>query len=94
MRDPMLRVDIDQIVLTGLEVTPDRAEHIRTQVEAELQHRLQREGLPQSLASGQVNRLHAPEMHLAEPHSDSSVAGMLAGNLFHALRDTGYSGRR
>ena len=94
VRDPMLRVDIDRIILTGLEVTPYRAEHIRTQVEAELQHRLQREGLPQGLASGQMNRLHAPEMHLAEPHSDSSVAGALAGNISHALRDTGSSGRR
>ncbi len=90
----MLRVDIDRMVLTGLEVTPDRAEHIRAQVEAELLRRLQREGLPQSLASGQMNRLHAPDMHLTEPHSDSSVAGTLAGNLFHSLRDAGSSGRR
>lgn len=94
MSHPAFRVDIDRIVLTGLEVTPDRAEHIRTQVEAELLHRLQREGLPQGLAGGQMNRLPAPEMHLTEPHSDGSVSGALAGNLFHALRDTGSLGRR
>jgi hypothetical protein len=93
VRDPTLRVDIDRIILTGLEVTPDRAEHIRTLVETGLRRQLQREGLPQGLAGGQVNRLHAPEVHLAEPHSDSSVAGTLAGNLFYALRDTGSSGR-
>ncbi len=94
MNDPVRTVEIDRITLTGLEVTPDRAEHIRTQVEAELRRRLQREGLPQGLAGGQVSRLHAPEMHLAEPHSDSSVAGALAGSISHALRDTGSSGRR
>src|SRR3712207_7589206 len=50
-------------------------------------YRLQREGLPQGLAGGEVNRLHAPEMHLAEPHSESSVAGALAGNISHVLRN-------
>jgi hypothetical protein len=88
------RVDIDRIVLTGLEVTPDRAGHIRTLVETGLQRQLQREGLAQSLAGGQVDRLHAPEMHLAEPHNDRSVADALTQNISHALRDAGSSGRR
>ncbi len=93
MNDPVRTVEIDRITLTGLEVTPDRAEHIRAQVEAELRSRLQREGLPQSLAGGQVNHLDAREMHVAEPHSDGSVAGALAGSISHALRDAGSSGR-
>ena len=93
MNDAIRTVEIDRIMLTGLDVTPDRAEHIRTQVEAELRHRLQREGLPHSLPGGRVNHLRAPEMRLAEPHSDSSVAGALAGKIFHALRDAGTSGR-
>lgn len=86
MRDPALRVEIDRIVLSGLEVTPDRAEHIRTLVEARLRHQLQREGLPPGLAGGEVNRLQAPEMNLAEPQSDSAMAGALAKNIAHALR--------
>jgi hypothetical protein len=93
MNDPVRTVEIDRITLTGLEVTPDRAEHIRVQVEAELRHRLQREGLPQGMAAGQVNHLHAREMHLTEPHSDGSVAGALAGSILHALRHAGSSGR-
>jgi hypothetical protein len=93
MSDPIRTVEIDRITLTGLEVTPARAEYIRTRVEAELRHRLQREGLPQGLAGDQVNHLDAPGMHLAEPHGDGSVAGALAGSIFHALRDAGSSGR-
>ncbi len=94
MKDPYRIVEIDRITLTGLEVTPDRAEHIRTQVEAELRRRLQREGSPRGLTGGQVSRLHAPEMHLAGPHSDGFVAGALAGSISRALRDTGSWGRR
>jgi hypothetical protein len=94
MSGSAFRVDIDRIVLTGLEVTPDRAEHIRTLVETGLQRQLQREGLPQGMAGGQVKSLHTPEMHLAEPHSDSSLAGALAGTISYALRNAGSSGRR
>lgn len=94
MSAPAFRVDIDRIILTGLEVTPDRAEHIRTLVEMGLQRQLQREGLPQVMAGGQVESLLAPEMHLAEPHSDSSLAGALRKNISHALRNAGPSGRR
>jgi hypothetical protein len=94
MSPAAFRVDIDRIVLTGLEVTPDRAEHIRRLVETGLQRQLQREGLPQGMAGGQVRSLLTPEMHLAEPHSVSSVAGALAGSISHALRNADSSGRR
>jgi hypothetical protein len=94
VNDPIRTVEIDSITLTGLELTPDRAEHLRTQVEVELRGRLRREGLPQGLSGGRVSRLHAPEMHLAEPHSDGSVAGALAGSIYQALRDAGSSGER
>ena len=87
MRNPALTVNIDRIVLTGLDVTSDRAERIRTQVEADLLHHLQRGGLPQSLTGGRANRLQAPEIQLTEPHSDSSVAGAVAGSISHAIRD-------
>jgi hypothetical protein len=93
VNDPVRTVEIDRLTLTGLEVTPDRAEHIRTQLEAELQHRLLREGVPQGLSGGRVNHVHAPEIHLAGPHGDGAVAGALAGSIYHALRDAGSSGR-
>jgi hypothetical protein len=93
MNDPVRTIEIDRITLTGLEVTPDRAEHIRTQLEAELRHRLQREGLPRGLPRELVNHLHAPEVYLAGLHGDGSVAGALAGSIFHTLRVAGFSGR-
>jgi hypothetical protein len=94
VRAKAFRVDIDRIVLTGLEVTPDRAEHIRILVETGLQRQLQREGLPQSLRSAEVGRLHPPEVRLAEPQSDSSLAGALTKNISNALRNAGPSGSR
>jgi hypothetical protein len=93
MNDPVRTVEIDRITVTGLEVTPDRAEYIRTQLEAELQHRIQREGLPRGFPSERVNHLHAPEVYLAGPHGDGSKVGALAGSIYHALRDAGSSGR-
>ena len=92
MNDPVRTVEIDRITLTGLEATPECAEHIRTHVEAELRRLLQREGLPRGLAAGQVSRIRASEMHLAEPHNAGSVAGALAGSIYHAIRSAGSSG--
>ncbi len=93
MSDPVWTVEIDRVTLTGLEVTPDRAEHLRTQVEAELRHRWRREVPPRSLAGGRVNHLRSPEVNLSEPHSDSSVASALARSISRALREVGSSGR-
>jgi hypothetical protein len=94
MRGSAFRVDIDRIVLIGLDVAPDSASFIREQVEAELTHRLQRDGLPRGPAGGgQVNRLRTPQMHLPRPPSDGSVAGALASSISDALRRAGSSGR-
>jgi hypothetical protein len=93
MNDRIRTFEVDRITLTGLEVTPDRAEHIRTRLEAELRHRLQREGLPRGLPNSRLNHLRAPDMYLAGTHGDGSVAHALAGSIYHALRDAGSSGR-
>jgi len=87
VNDLMLR--IDRIVLTDLGVTPERAEHIRELVEVELQRLLERDGWPDGLAGGEVPHLDAPTMHVAEPHSDSRLAGGLARSIAQALHGAG-----
>jgi hypothetical protein len=79
-------VEIDRIVLTDLGVTPDRAEHIRMSVEVELQRLLERDGWPDGLAAGEVPHLDAPEIHLAEPDSDSRLANGLAQSIAQSLQ--------
>ena len=86
MSDPVHSVEIDRIRLTGLEITPERAEHVRGLVEAELQHLLERGGWPESLASGEVSRLDAATMHVDGSHSDSQLASGLAQSIFQTLR--------
>ena len=82
-------VDIDRIRLTGLEVTPERAERIRAMVEVELQRLLKRQRWPDDLAGGEASRLDAPPMHLDVLHSDSHLANNLARSIVQTLRSAG-----
>jgi len=86
MSDRVHSVEIDRIRLTGLKITPERAERVRGLVEAELQRLLERGGWPESLASGEVSRLSAPTWHVDIPHSDSHLANGLAQSIAQTLR--------
>ena len=89
MNDPVRTIDIDRIRLTGLEVTPERAERIRALIEVELQHRLERERWPEGLAGGEVSRLDTPAMHVDRPHSDTHLANSLAQSIAQTLQGAG-----
>ncbi len=86
MSDPIRTVEIDRIRLTGLEVTPERAERIRGLVEVELQRQLGRERWPEGLAGGEVSRLDAPTMDVDRLHSDGHLASGLARSIAQTLR--------
>jgi len=87
MSDPVHSVEIDRIRLTGLEVTPERAERVRAMVEAELQRLLTQDGWPEGSAGGEeVSRLDAPTMHVDRPHSDDHLANGLAWSIAQTLR--------
>jgi hypothetical protein len=92
VRYPGISVDIDRIVLSSLDLSPDRAEHVRVLVETGLQSRLDREGWARELSGSEVVRLEAPGMHLAGPHSDASMADALTNNIVGALRSAGSKG--
>jgi len=86
MSDPAHSVEIERIRLTGLDVTPQRAERVRAMVEVELQRLLERGGWPEGLAGGEVSRLDAPTMHVDESRGDSHLANGLAQSVFQTMR--------
>jgi hypothetical protein len=86
MSYPIRTVEINRITLTGLQVTPERAERIRAMVALELQRLLERGRLPEDLASGEVSHLNAPTMHVGRPHSDGQLADGLARSIVRSLR--------
>jgi len=89
MSDPVHSVEIDRIRLTGLEVTPERAERIRGLAEAKLQRLLTQDGWPEGSAGGEVSRLDAPAMHVDTPHNDSHLASGLAYSIARTLQGAG-----
>jgi hypothetical protein len=89
MNDPARTVEIDRIRLTGLEITPERAERVRAMVEVELRRLLERERWPDGLAGGEVSRLAAPAMPVDRPHSDGRLANGLAQSIAQTLRGAG-----
>ncbi len=85
-------IEIERIVLTDLGMNSERAERIRTLVEAELGSLLGRGGMPESLASGgEVDHLAAAPMHIATAHNDRHLASGVAQQVFRALNATGPS---
>jgi len=83
--DPMRTVEIDCIRLSGLEVTPERAERVRELVEAELQRLLEGRRWPEDLVGGGLFRLDAPTMHVDRPNSDGQLANGLARSIARTL---------
>ncbi len=78
-------IEIDRIVLSGIELKQDRAERIRTMVEIELQRMLEREGLSESLVGEEISRLDMPEIYLTKPYDEEEIASCLAMSIYQAL---------
>ena len=81
-----MTIDIDRLMLTDLDVTPDRAERIRAWVEVEVQRLLEGDGWPDELADSAVSYVNLPTIHLDELHSDRDLANRVARSIAEALR--------
>jgi hypothetical protein len=78
-------IEIERIILTDLGVTPDRAEHIRALVGAELRRLLaQSEGL-EGLTGGEIHHLAAPSMHVTNARDDHHIANGVAQSIAQAI---------
>ncbi len=82
-------LNIDHIVLTGFDFTPERAEHIRGLVGQKLQHLIQQEGLGDSFVNCEVSNLSVPMIQPAEMQSDNRLASTLTQRITDALRGVG-----
>lgn len=80
-----MNVDIERIILTGFDLTPDRAERIRAMVERDLQHLLESEGVPDSLTSRDIANLSATTLDLAATQDDVYLANSLAQSIFRVI---------
>ena len=87
-----INIEIDRIVLTGLRVPPERAEHIRALVEVELQRLLEGGGRFDRMDGGEVLHMEASAINMTEPHNDARLASGLAQSIAQALQSGGYFG--
>lgn len=78
-------IEIDRIILTNLNVAPERAEHIRALIEMELQRRLERGGLPEGLRNTDIIHIQKASMMLTKPQSDALLANDLAQRILQSL---------
>jgi|LAHT01.1.fsa_nt_gb CheY-like chemotaxis protein len=78
-------IEIDSIVLSGIDLKQDRAERIRTMMEIELQRLLERKGLSESLVGEEISRLEMPEIYLTKPYDEEEIASCLAMSIYQAL---------
>ena len=78
-------LNIDRIILSDLDLTPVRAELIREMLGAELKSLLERQGLPDGVATKEVSCLSAPVLHLENQQNDFHVASSLAQSIAKAL---------
>jgi hypothetical protein len=86
-----IRLIIDRIILTDLDVTPERAEQIRGLVETSLQRLMARDSRIEALPPSDVHRLEMPAIHLAGNHGDHHLAEGLAHGIARAIGGLGRS---
>lgn len=78
-------VEIDRLVLSGLELTPEQAGQVRSLLEAGLGRRLMAEGWPDHLTQSDTRYLQAPSVRLSMVHSPDRLAEGLTDSLGQTL---------
>lgn len=79
------KVEIDRIVLEGVNVGPGRAESIRAAVEANLEHLLEGRRMLDGPVSGNADILEAPARDVNANQSESRLAMDLARSIAAAV---------
>lgn len=84
-----ISIDIDRVVLSDFEVSPEREESLREMVEARLQLLIEQEGLAASPGESDVLYLSAGSIDPAQIQSDEGLSSALARLILEGLRITG-----
>jgi hypothetical protein len=80
-------VEIDRIVLRGLDVAPHRAEYIRALVEMELQHQLMKSNMINGLEERDVSHMEAQPVRLVQPQHEGCLSKQVAQSIMQALKN-------
>ena len=86
-------VEIDRIVLRGLDVAPHRAERIRALVEVELELQLMKGNIINGLEESDLSNIKAPHVRLAEPQRAGCLARQLARSITQVPKKRTRGGR-
>ncbi len=84
-RRPSYIVEIDRLILTGLDLTPAQAEQVRTLLATELEARLAAPVLADDAVRLDQDRLTLPALSPADSADPRRLAGALAGRIVGAL---------
>lgn len=85
-------VNIDSIVLTDLDLAPERAERIKQLLQQELQRMLEQEGSPGGMIGSEVSNLSGLVISLDRIDSDFKIATRLSESICQVLRSAGQIG--
>ena len=83
MNSPRYVIDIDRLILTDMEISPERAEQLRGRVEIELQRRLER--TPPSRESIRNAPIRVPAISVARSVGDRQLASHIARGIARSM---------
>lgn len=81
-------VEIDRIVLRGLDIAPHCAERISELVEMELQHQLMMSNMINGLEESDLSHMEAQPVRLIQPQRDGCLSKQVARSITQALKNT------
>jgi hypothetical protein len=88
MKSPQYTVEIERLVLTGLDLTPAQAEQVRTRLAGELQTSLAQRSWVGGIADISVEQLDLPGVSFGPSQDCGGLAGALAQGIAQALPGT------
>jgi len=85
MANRSVNVEIDRIRLSGLELMPEQATHLRALIESELGRMLSRERFGEAITAGEIATMKAPEMNLSSEPGERGLAEGVAQSIAQGL---------
>jgi hypothetical protein len=91
MNGPRYTINIDRLVLSGLDITPAEAERIRVQVAAELEQALAQRSWSGEPQAYERDRIALPPLSAAEAGDGQRLSNSLARRIARALPGSSHS---
>jgi hypothetical protein len=85
MSNRVVNLHIDRIVLNGLDISPGRADSLRSSIGQELQKALAEGGQVEGMTAGSFSRISIPAVKASDLGSEAQIAGSVARSVHSAL---------